>query len=159
MHDRSKRRERMEFTYSAAVLGVLFFVLFVSGCTSTTPPLQTQTPVPTTAAVTLTPTPAPTSEPFPNALALNEYATFGSGNEQGKATVYKFEVKPDYNWTSPVMEQPRPAGRFTAPRAPARLQYGKTPGRKHLPLPLYPRPEYRYQCRVRSVSKTVCRVQ
>jgi hypothetical protein len=96
----------MEFTYSVAVLGVLFFVLFIPGCTSTAPSVQTQTTAPTTAAVTLTPIPTSTAVPFPNALALNEYATFGSGNEQGKATVYKFEVKSDYNWTSPSWNTP-----------------------------------------------------
>ena len=111
----------MEFRFIVAVLGVLFFVLFVSGCTSTTPPLQTQTPVPTTAAVTLTPTPAPTSEPFPNALALNEYATFGSGNEQGMATVYRFEIKADYNWTSPTWNSP---GQQAAASQPLGLQRG-----------------------------------
>jgi len=94
----------MKFRFTIAVVGVLIVVLFFSGCTSTTPPVQTQTPVPTTPAVTLTPTPTPV--PFPNALALNEYATFGSGNEQGTATVYKFEVKSDYNWTSPSWNSP-----------------------------------------------------
>jgi hypothetical protein len=106
MQHRSKRRERMEFRFTVAVLGVLFFVLLFSGCTSTTPSVQTQTPVPATAMVTLTPTPIPTAVPFPNALALNEYATFGSGNEQGKATVYRYEVKSDYNWTSPTWNSP-----------------------------------------------------
>jgi hypothetical protein len=96
----------MKFKFTVAAVGILFFALFFSGCTSTTPPVQTQTPVPTTVAMTLTPTPAPTAVPFPNALALNEYATFGSGNEQGKATVYKVEVKSDYNWTSPTWNSP-----------------------------------------------------
>lgn len=45
--------------------------------------------------------------PYPNALALNEYASFGSGNEQGKATVYRYEVRPNYNWTSPSWNSPR----------------------------------------------------
>jgi hypothetical protein len=94
----------MKFTLSIAAMGALIIVLLFSGCTSTTPPVQTQTPVPTTAAVTLTP--ASTAVPFPNALAQNEYATFGSGNEQGKATVYRFEIKSDYNWTSPSWNSP-----------------------------------------------------
>lgn len=106
MQHRFDRKDCMKFMYTIAVVGVLFVVLFFSGCTSTTPSVQTQTPVTTAAAVTLTPTPTLTTVPFPNALALNEYATFGSGNEQGKATVYKFEVKSDYNWTSPTWNSP-----------------------------------------------------
>ncbi len=109
----------MKFRFTLAVIGVLLFVL-ISGCTSTTPPVQSQTPVPTT-AVTLTPTPTPTSEPFPNALALNEYATFGSGNEQGKATVYQFDIKSDYNWTSPTWNSP---GLQAATPQPLGLQRG-----------------------------------
>jgi hypothetical protein len=139
----------MKFRFTIAVVGVLIVVLLFSGCTSTTPPVQTQTPVPTTPAVTVTPTPTPV--PFPNALALNEYATFGSGNEQGTATVYKFEVNSDYNWTSPSWNSPA--------QQEAWLQYGKTTGRKCLPLCLCPRPEYRYQCRVCSICATVCRFQ
>ncbi|MGD1004578.1 MAG: hypothetical protein ABR887_04085 [Methanoregulaceae archaeon] len=95
----------MKFIFTIAVFGVLFFVLLSSGCTSTSPPVQTQTSVPTTAVVILSPT--PTAVPYPNAMALNEYATFGSGNEQGKATVYRYAVKPNYNWTSPEWNSPQ----------------------------------------------------
>jgi hypothetical protein len=99
----------MKSIYSIAVIGVLFFVLLFSGCTSTSPPVSAQTSVPTTAVVILSPTPTatPTAVPFPNALVLNEYATFGSGNERGKVTVYRYEVKPNYNWTSPSWNSPR----------------------------------------------------
>jgi hypothetical protein len=47
-----------------------------------------------------TPTATPTVALFPNALSLNEYANYGSGNEQGEATVYRYEVKSSYNYTS-----------------------------------------------------------
>jgi hypothetical protein len=93
----------MKFRFTLGVWGVLIAVLIISGCTGTTPPVPTQTPVPTT-AVTLTP--APTAVPFPGALALNEYGTFGSAGRQGKATVYQFEVKSNYNWTSPSWNSP-----------------------------------------------------
>jgi hypothetical protein len=109
----------MKFIYTIAFFGVLFFVLLFSGCTSTSPPVQTQTSVPTTAVVILSPT--PTAVPFPNALALNEYATFGSGNEQGMATVYRYEVKPNYNWTSPSWNSPREQA---AASGPFDVQYG-----------------------------------
>jgi hypothetical protein len=123
MHDPYERRICMKFIYTIAVFGVLFFVLLFPGCTSTSPPVQTQTSVPTTAVVILSPTPTatPTAVPFPNALALNEYATFGSGNEQGKATVYRYEVKPNYNWTSPSWNSPREQ---VAASQPLELQRG-----------------------------------
>jgi len=110
----------MKFRFTLGIWGVLIAVLFFSGCTGTTPPVQTQTPVPTT-AVTLTPT--PTAVPFPGALALNEYATFGSAGRQGKATVYQFEVKSDYNWTSPSWNSP---GQQAAASQPLGLQRGYT---------------------------------
>jgi hypothetical protein len=109
----------MKFFYTIAVFGVLFFVLLFSGCTSTSPPAPTPTSVPTTAVEKLSPT--PTVIPFPNALALNEYATFGNGNGQGKATVYRHEVKLNYNWTSPSWNSP---GEQAAASRPLELQHG-----------------------------------
>ncbi len=103
----------MKFRNIIAVFGVLFFVLLISGCTSSSPPVQAQTSVPTTAAATLSST--PTAVPFPDALALNEYATFGSADKIGKATVYRFEIKPNYNWTSPSWNSPREQGSASQP--------------------------------------------
>ena len=126
----------MKLRLTLGVWGVLIAVLFFSGCTGTTPPVQTQTPVPTT-AVTLTPT--PTAVPFPGALALNEYATFGSGERQGKATVYQFEIKSDYNWTSPSWNSP---GQQASASQPLGLQRGYTtekPGAGNAFLFLYVR--------------------
>jgi len=51
--------------------------------------------------LSLPPLQTPTAVLIPNALPLNVYATYGSGDEQGEATVYRYEVRPNYNWTSP----------------------------------------------------------
>ncbi len=110
----------MKFRFALGVWGVLIAVLFFSGCTGTPPPVQTQTSVPATTA-TLTPT--PTVIPFPGAHALNEYATFGSGEKQGKATVYQFEIKSDYTWTSPSWNSP---GEQASASQPLGLQRGYT---------------------------------
>jgi len=109
----------MRFSYPIVVMGVLCFVILCSGCTSTSPPVQTPTTMPTTAVVTLSPT--PTAVPFPNALAQNEYATFGSADKIGKATVYRYEVKPSYTWTSPSWNSPREQA---AASPPLELQRG-----------------------------------
>lgn len=99
----------MKFIYTITVFGVLFLVLLFSGCTSTSPAVQTPTAVPTavptTAVVKLSPTQAAVQ--FPNALALNEYATYGDETQNGKATVYKYSVKPTYSWTDPSWNSPR----------------------------------------------------
>jgi hypothetical protein len=108
------RREKiggksMKSIYTIAVFGVLFLVLLSSGCASTSPAVQTPTAVPTavptTAAVKLAPTQV--ANPFPNALALNEYAAYGDEKQNGKATVYKYSVKPTYRWTDPSWNSPR----------------------------------------------------
>jgi hypothetical protein len=44
---------------------------------------------------------------WPYALALKEYSTFGSADKIGKAMVIRYEIKPDYNWTSPSWNSPR----------------------------------------------------
>jgi hypothetical protein len=106
MHNQRERRDYMKSFYTIAAVGVLFFILLCPGCTTPSSPVQTQvqTPVPTPAVVTLSPT--PTVVPFPNALALNEYATFGSAEMTGKATVYRYEIRPNYNWTSQSFNSP-----------------------------------------------------
>lgn len=111
----------MKCNYIIAFFGLLFCVLLFCGCTSTSPPVQTPTAVPTTAAVILSPT--PTAVPFPTALPLNAFATFGKGNEQGKATVYRYEVRPNYNWTSPTWNSPREQA---AASPPLDIQQGYT---------------------------------
>jgi hypothetical protein len=59
--------------------------------------------------------PTPTAVPFPNALVLNEYATFGSADMIGKATVYGYDIKPSYNWTSPSWNSPQEQGAASPP--------------------------------------------
>jgi hypothetical protein len=59
--------------------------------------------------------PTPTAIPFPNALALNEYATFGSADMIGQATIYGYELKPTYNWTSPSWNSPQEQGAASPP--------------------------------------------
>jgi hypothetical protein len=121
--------------FTLAVWGVLFVVLLFSGCTSTTPPVQTQTPVATTGEVT--PTPSPAAEIFPGALAPNEYAAFGSGERQGNATVYKFEIKSDYTWTSPSWNSP--GGQASGPLGVQRGYTTEKPREGHVFLFLYVR--------------------
>jgi hypothetical protein len=89
----------MKSIYTIAVFGVLIFALLFAGCTSTSPPVQIPTPVPTTTVAVIAPT--QTAVPFPNALALNKNATYGSGNRQGTVNVYRYDVKPTYSWTDP----------------------------------------------------------
>lgn len=107
----------MKHLYPIAFFGVLIVGLLLSGCTSTSPPVLTPTSVPTTAAVILSPTSTatPAAVPFPNALALNEFATFGSLDKIGQATVYRYEIKTNYNWTSPSWNSPREQGAASAP--------------------------------------------
>jgi hypothetical protein len=109
----------MKFIYTIAIFGVMFMVLLSSGCTTASPSVQAPTSVPTTLVVV--PSPMPTAVPYPNALALDQYAQFGSGNEQGKATVYRYNVKPNYNWTSPSWNSPREQA---AASPPLELQRG-----------------------------------
>jgi hypothetical protein len=119
MRDPFELRDCMKIIYTIAFFGVLFIVLLFSGCTSTSPPVQTTTSVPTTAVVKLSP--IPTAVPFPNALAQNEYAIFGSADKIGKATIHGYEIKPNYNWTSPSWNSPREQ---VASSQPLELQRG-----------------------------------
>jgi hypothetical protein len=122
MHDPHERRFCMKIRYTISFFGVLFIVLLFSGCTSTSPQVPAPTPVPTTAAVVIL-SPTPTAVPFPNALALNEYATFGSADMIGRATIYGYDIKPGYNWTSPSWNSP---GEQAAASQPLELQRGYT---------------------------------
>lgn len=115
----------MKYLPTIIFFGVLCVVLLFSGCTSTSPGVQTQTPVPvvTSAATSSIPTPtlSPVPVSFPDALAINEYAMFGSGDEQGNATIYRYEVKPYYNWTSPTWNSP---AEQAAASQPLGIQHG-----------------------------------
>jgi hypothetical protein len=120
----------MKIRYTILFFGVLFFLLLCSGCTTTSPQVQSPTSMPTTAVVTAVVilSPTPTTVPFPNALALNEYATFGSGDMIGKAKIYGYDIKPSYNWTSPSWNSP---GEQAAASQPLELQRGYTSEKPH----------------------------
>jgi hypothetical protein len=65
----------------------------------------------------------PTAVPFPGAMGLNEYTCFGCEYRQGSATVYRYEVRSSYNWTSPSWNSPREQ---VAASQPLELQNGYT---------------------------------
>ncbi|MDD1713491.1 MAG: DUF4352 domain-containing protein [Methanoregulaceae archaeon] len=91
--------------------------------TSPQSPSQTTVPSPvitTPTTATIVPTPAVTA--YPGALAPGQYATFGSEGRQGKATVYKYEIRQNYNWTAPTFSSP---GSSSAAR-PNEVQRGYT---------------------------------
>ena len=111
----------MKIISTITFFGLLVLVLLSSGCTTTSPPVQSPTSIPTTVAMILSPT--PTAVPFPNALAQNEYASFGSGDMIGKATIYGYDIKPMYNWTSPSWNSP---GGQAAASQPLEPQHGYT---------------------------------
>jgi len=109
----------MKFFLTLTTVGLLFLVLIFSGCTGSSQPLPAQTPVHSTPVVipSLTPTPVP----FPNAVGLNQDVRFGSGNGQGSATVYRYEIRPNYNWTAPSWNSP---AEQVAASQPLELQNG-----------------------------------
>lgn len=114
-------------------------MLLFAGCTGSSPRVQTQTPFPATAVVI--PSPTLTVVSFPNALGLNEYASFGGGNGQGSATVYRYEIRSHYNWTSPSWNSPREQA---AASQPLELQNGfnmEKPGEGNTFLILFVRVE------------------
>lgn len=102
----------MKFSLTIVAMGVLVLVLICSGCTSSADrtPLQTTSPTPVIAPATATPTGTPVlasaAVAYPEALAVGEYATFGSGTNQGKSTIYRYSINPTYNWTEPTFNSP-----------------------------------------------------
>lgn len=134
-HPPWNEKNYMKFMNTIAVFGVLIFVLLFSGCT-TSPPVQTPTSVPTTPEII---SPTPTTVPFPDALAMNEYATFGSADKIGQATVYRFEIKPNYTWTSPSWKSPREQGSSSSPLDTQHGYTMETPSKGNTFLFLYVR--------------------
>ena len=116
----------MKFPLFSAAMGILLIVLFCSGCMNTSPQIPSQTTVPTpvvTIPTTATIVPAPAITAYPGALALGQYATFGSEDRQAKATVYKYEIRQNYNWTAPTFSSP---GSSSAASRPNEVQRGYT---------------------------------
>ena len=88
----------MKFSVIIPAACILFIVLLSAGCTSS-PPQVPETTAPSTPAPTATP--APVASAFPDALSLGQYASFGSGDMQGNATVVRAEIRPNFSWSSP----------------------------------------------------------
>jgi len=118
----------MKFTHFSAAIGILIAVLLCSGCMNATPQSPSQTTAPTPVVTTLPPTnativPTPAITVYPGALALGQYATFGTEGRQAKATVYKYEIRANYNWTAPTFSSP---GSQSAASRPNEVQRGYT---------------------------------
>jgi hypothetical protein len=105
--------------FTVTLSGLLFFSLIFSGCMSSTLPVQ----APLSSNSVVIASPVPTTAPFPNALGLNDYSCFGCENRQAGATVYRYEVRPYYNWTSPSWNSP---SEQAAASHPLELQSGYT---------------------------------
>jgi hypothetical protein len=123
----------MKFFSTVATIGLLVIILFCSGCINTSPqaPLQTTVPSPsitTPSPVLSTPVPAPAPAVYSDALPLGRYATFGSGSETGEATVYSYEIRPDYTWTSPSFNSPREQAASSPPNEVQRGYNLEKPG-------------------------------
>jgi len=102
-------------------IGFLTLAVILAGCTSSSPAVPVQTTAVPATAVTTIPTPTATPVPFPNALALNAYGSFGSGEKTGKAAVYKYLVRPNYTWTAPSYNSAHEQSVYNQPND---IQYG-----------------------------------
>jgi len=100
-------RHTMKAAHILGILVIAIALIFCAGCTNSQPaPLQ---PVPDTTAPTMAVTivtPVPTATPYPNALAMNQLATFGKNDRTGTATVYKVNLVPDYSYSDPTFNSP-----------------------------------------------------
>jgi len=115
----------MKFTLFSAAMGILLVILFCSGCMNTSPQVPSQTTIPSTALTTVPVMVVPTPEvtAYPGALSLGQYATFGTEGRQAQATIYKYEIRENYNWTSPTFSGM--GGQLAASR-PDEIQRGYT---------------------------------
>ena len=113
----------MKIFFTISTFCLIFFALIFTGCMSFSLPVQTT--VSSNALVIPSPvlTTIPTAGPFPNALGMDDYSCFGCDNRQAGATVYRYEVRPSYNWTSPSWNSPREQA---AASQPLDLQGGYT---------------------------------
>lgn len=77
---------------------------------ATTPPVTVATPPATTV-----PTPAP--DPFPGALSLKEWFSFGKGKVESRVTVYRFWMNDTYQWHNDMdakwyTQRPEPGNKY-----------------------------------------------
>ena len=100
----------MKTLHTIIFAGVLLVFLLLAGCTTNSPSVTIQTTAPTPAPVPatelMTPSPTPAALPYPNALPLMQYARFGKADMTGNATVLRYAVMGNYNWTSPTFSSP-----------------------------------------------------
>ena len=102
---------------SLPVMAMLLVVAIVTGCASTAPPVPApvttvaESLLPATLAVTSSETPVS----FPGALSLNTYASFGSGEMTGNATVTRYDIRPNYTWNAPSFNSPREQAESSGP--------------------------------------------
>jgi hypothetical protein len=113
----------MKKFFTLIASGLLLVALVTAGCMSSF--LTAGTPVSPDILVIPSPvlTTVPAEVPFPDALGLNDYACFGCENRNGGATVYRYEIRSHYNWTSPSWNSPREQA---AASQPLELQNGYT---------------------------------
>ena len=101
----------MKTLHSGIFVGTLFVLLLLAGCTTNPPAVTIQTTAPTQAPVPTTevmaPSPTPTPVPYPGALPPGQYASFGKGDMTGNATILRYAVMGNYNWTSPTFSSVR----------------------------------------------------
>ncbi|MDD1680559.1 MAG: hypothetical protein LUQ35_03005 [Methanoregula sp.] len=118
----------MKKFFTITTFSILFFGLIFAGCTNSFLPAQTPVSSNALTVPSTVLTAIPTAEPYPNALGLDEYSCFGCDNRQAGATVYRYEIRPYYNWTSPSWNSPREQA---AASQPLELQGGYTMEKPH----------------------------
>lgn len=105
----------MKPVHALVITGLLVLVLLSCGCTQEQKPAA-GTPEP---AVSLTTLPTlvanPDANPYPDAKPLNTLAAFGTGDMSSTATVTKYVIKPNYNWTSPAWRSAREQAAYAPP--------------------------------------------
>ena len=109
----------MKPVHALVTAGLLVLVLLSCGCTQEQKPAAvTPAPAPVV-SLTTSPIPAanptPAANPYPGAKPLNAPAAFGTGDMSGTATVTKYYVKSNYNWTSPAWRSAREQAAYAPP--------------------------------------------
>ena len=104
----------MKYAYILGILLIAIALVFCAGCTNSqsvntqSAPPQTDGLTPTQLpAIATIETPVPTPTPYPNALAMNQQATFGKTDRTGTSTVNKIKLVQDYSYSDPTFNSPR----------------------------------------------------
>ncbi len=88
----------MRYLTALSVFTVLVLIVFFSGCTGTSP---------APAATAQTTAPTAVADPYPDALVVNTPTSFGSGNMVGEINVFRYAIRPTYDWTDPSLNSPQ----------------------------------------------------